>query len=151
MKNYKKLYEKHHNIKVQKGYDIHHIDGNRENNKISNLICLPRKFHKSLHNWVGLVNRQAIEVLLNWYNIQIQKGTTYSPRALGWYMAVKYKKLAKTNPKIEKQRRKYLHELKSQQKLGLSNISGSFDSTGSGRNIYDEKSQHINWVGEINK
>ena len=151
MSEYKKIYENYYKIKIEKGVDIHHIDGNIKNNNIDNLICLPKKFHKCLHNWVGLISREAIEVLLKWYNGAIEKGYKYSHRALGYYMTVKYKKLIKINPETEKQRRKYLKDLKNNQRLNLSTKSGVYNLSSSGRNIYDEKTQHINWVGQLKK
>ena len=42
------IWEKH-NGKIPKGYDIHHIDGNRLNNDISNLIMLTPSEHHKLH------------------------------------------------------------------------------------------------------
>lgn len=45
---------------IPKGYDIHHIDGNKLNNDLDNLVALSRKEHTSLHGegsnnprWVG--------------------------------------------------------------------------------------------------
>lgn len=35
--------------KIPEGFEIHHIDGNRFNNDISNLICLPHDDHEMLH------------------------------------------------------------------------------------------------------
>lgn len=35
---------------IPKGYEIHHIDFNRENNDISNLACIPSKEHHDLHS-----------------------------------------------------------------------------------------------------
>jgi hypothetical protein len=35
--------------KIPKGYDIHHIDGNKLNNHIDNLQCLPHTEHLSMH------------------------------------------------------------------------------------------------------
>lgn len=49
MKNYRKIYEKKCNIKIPKGYEIHHIDFNRENNDIFNLVMLPKKLHSDYH------------------------------------------------------------------------------------------------------
>ena len=53
MTNYRKLWEKHYGTipKDENGnsYDIHHIDGNRENNKISNLKALSIKEHYEIH------------------------------------------------------------------------------------------------------
>lgn len=48
---YRKLYESHYGIKIPPGYEIHHIDQNRNNNDIDNLILLPKKLHSQLH-WV---------------------------------------------------------------------------------------------------
>lgn len=34
---------------IPRGYEIHHIDFNRENNDISNLVCIPKEEHRKLH------------------------------------------------------------------------------------------------------
>ena len=52
-KNYRKIYEEHFG-KIPKdedgrSYQIHHIDGNRENNDISNLKCVSIKEHYEIH------------------------------------------------------------------------------------------------------
>ena len=35
---------------IPKGCDIHHVDGNRSNNDIRNLQCMPRRDHHRLHS-----------------------------------------------------------------------------------------------------
>lgn len=42
------VWEKHRG-KIPEGYVIHHIDGNGHNNDISNLMCLSKSEHRSLH------------------------------------------------------------------------------------------------------
>lgn len=53
MTNYRKLWEKHYGAipKDENGvsYDIHHIDGNRKNNSLSNLKALSIKEHYEVH------------------------------------------------------------------------------------------------------
>lgn len=48
----RKLWERHHNVKIPTGMHLHHIDGNAFNNKISNLVvCTPNEhieFHRKL-------------------------------------------------------------------------------------------------------
>lgn len=48
--SYRKIYEDYFRIKIPAGYDIHHIDRNRGNNDIKNLILLPKELHQRLHN-----------------------------------------------------------------------------------------------------
>lgn len=47
--NYRNLYEKHYKITIPDGFDIHHIDGNSDNNDIRNLLLLPSKLHHQYH------------------------------------------------------------------------------------------------------
>lgn len=42
------IYEKY-NGPIPKGYEVHHIDHNKDNNEIENLILLTRKQHNELH------------------------------------------------------------------------------------------------------
>lgn len=47
--NYRKFYEEQTNLKLPKDFDVHHIDHNRENNNIENLIAIPKKIHQKYH------------------------------------------------------------------------------------------------------
>lgn len=44
------VWEYHNGCEVPKGYEIHHKDLNKDNNDISNLICIPSKEHKHIHS-----------------------------------------------------------------------------------------------------
>lgn len=46
---YRSKYEKAIGRKIKVGYEVHHIDLNRKNNSISNLIELERKLHVNFH------------------------------------------------------------------------------------------------------
>lgn len=48
--DYKKLYANYYGISWNtEEFDIHHINGNREDNNIRNLILLPKELHQRLH------------------------------------------------------------------------------------------------------
>lgn len=47
--DYRKFYKDYYGIKFTAEYDIHHIDFNRDNNNIDNLILLPKKLHAKYH------------------------------------------------------------------------------------------------------
>jgi hypothetical protein len=49
MKNYRKLYEKYHNCCLLPGIDIHHVDGNHQNNSIENLKAVSLEEHYNIH------------------------------------------------------------------------------------------------------
>ena len=66
MVNYKKLYESIHG-KILVGNDVHHIDWNRENNNIDNLISIPKKIHKLIHKYWGYVNREELDKVMVFY------------------------------------------------------------------------------------
>lgn len=57
--NYKTTYELHYG-KIPKGWVIHHIDMNRINNDLDNLIALPHGEHLKLH---GTLNKLAEELI----------------------------------------------------------------------------------------
>jgi hypothetical protein len=56
MINYVNLYKKELEIQFNSSkYEIHHIDLNRKNNKIKNLLLLPRKLHRQYHYYLQVI------------------------------------------------------------------------------------------------
>ena len=55
--NYRKIWESHNGPipkdKDGRSYEIHHIDGNRENNSLSNLVCVSIQEHYEIHQSQG--------------------------------------------------------------------------------------------------
>lgn len=49
LKNYRLKYKRYYNIEFSGSYDIHHIDFDRKNNDISNLLLLPKELHAKYH------------------------------------------------------------------------------------------------------
>lgn len=49
LKDYRKKYKKYYNIEFSNKYVIHHIDMDRTNNDISNLVLLPKELHGKYH------------------------------------------------------------------------------------------------------
>ena len=47
--NYRKFYEKQTLKKIPKDFDVHHLDLNRDNNDILNLVAIPKKLHIEYH------------------------------------------------------------------------------------------------------
>lgn len=45
---------------IPKGYDIHHKDGNHNNNDSTNLVLLPRNVHMLIHRWFGNILINAL-------------------------------------------------------------------------------------------
>lgn len=56
MANYRKIYAKHYGIVISPEYAVHHIDGNRENNDIENLLLLPLKLHSKYHFYKNIID-----------------------------------------------------------------------------------------------
>jgi len=48
---HRRVVEKKMGGKVRKGYEVHHIDGNKNNNRPSNLTAIRKEYHKKLHNF----------------------------------------------------------------------------------------------------
>ncbi len=51
MKNtqYKKFYEFKTEKQIPLNFEIHHLDFNRNNNKIDNLVAIPKTLHQNYH------------------------------------------------------------------------------------------------------
>lgn len=49
IKNYRLKYKRYYGIDFDSSYVIHHIDFNRDNNEISNLLLLPKELHARYH------------------------------------------------------------------------------------------------------
>lgn len=47
--DYRKLYKSHFNIEFDDKMEVHHIDGDRSNNNIDNLLLLPESTHSKFH------------------------------------------------------------------------------------------------------
>lgn len=61
--SYRSTYEKAIHKKIPKGYEIHHIDMNRNHNYIDNLVMLPKKLHQDYHRTLEhLTHFNSIEV-----------------------------------------------------------------------------------------
>ena len=76
MANYRKLYSKHFGITWDsKDFDVHHINGNREDNEIQNLILLPKKLHQRLHT--ALREIQMSEIVLKERGIDLSLAAAY--------------------------------------------------------------------------
>lgn len=56
LKNYRNKYKRHFGIKFNENYVVHHIDMNRQNNDISNLILLPKELHEKYHTILNLIS-----------------------------------------------------------------------------------------------
>lgn len=48
-KNYRKIYSEYYCVELRPEIDIHHIDGNKNNNNPQNLVALPRELHNEYH------------------------------------------------------------------------------------------------------
>lgn len=61
--NYRKFYASHYGIEWDtKEFQVHHIDGNRENNSIDNLVLLPRELHAKIHATIPVPFQEGLTV-----------------------------------------------------------------------------------------
>lgn len=101
------VWEYYNKCKVPKGFDIHHIDKNKDNNDISNLMCISRKRHNEIHKedskdwtdeqWEEARNRMdyAREYANDWH--KSEEGREWHKEqykiSLGKYQSTKIKKI----------------------------------------------------------
>ena len=53
--NYRQFYKEYYGIEFGREFEVHHIDKNRDNNNIENLVLLPAKAHNYYHKIDSLV------------------------------------------------------------------------------------------------
>jgi len=63
--SYRKKYERLYG-KLQDGWNIHHIDWNRKNNDLENLIAVPQKLHHIINAGKLNVNKEQIHGILKY-------------------------------------------------------------------------------------
>lgn len=90
--NYRKFYEKETGKKVPEWFEIHHIDENRNNNSIENLVAIPFELHNKIHlcitkDSVDLSFPNRIDVWM-WYaeylSYEIRKWKTIYNEFIEW-------------------------------------------------------------------
>ena len=79
--NYRKIYKDYYNCSIPKGWQVHHIDWNSENNDPLNLICIPRKLHSLIHSSLGYIKREDIDKCLSVF-MKIKNIDNYTKNAL---------------------------------------------------------------------
>lgn len=75
--DYRKLYKEHYCIEFGNDYAVHHIDGDRSNNNISNLLLMPRDIHTKWHNVqpkIEILKSQPIQYGLNIVDFHCNSG-----------------------------------------------------------------------------
>lgn len=64
--DYRKIYEQHYNITLENDMVIHHIDLDRSNNDISNLLMLPRNLHSKYHMCLNALRRSGERTIISY-------------------------------------------------------------------------------------
>ena len=74
--DYRQYYKDHYNIDFGSEYDVHHIDFDRSNNDINNLLLLPKPLHAKYHKLYpyiqSIIDDRALKAVFD-----INNGTTY--------------------------------------------------------------------------
>lgn len=76
--NYRKIYEQHYGITIPDDFEIHHINKDRTDNRIENLLLLPSRIHQSFHIVDNELSRGFIE------NINYISATVNNVHELGY-------------------------------------------------------------------
>lgn len=74
--DYRQYYKDYYNIDFGSEYEVHHIDFDRSNNDINNLLLLPKPLHAKYHKLYpyiqSIIDDRALKAV-----IDINNGTTY--------------------------------------------------------------------------
>jgi len=76
--NYRKYYSDYYGIKIDSSYAIHHIDFDRNNNNINNLLLLPRKLHSKYHLLINSLTYQKSEIYHGFFDMKASNINKYS-------------------------------------------------------------------------
>ena len=96
--NYNQKYKDHYNIDFNDNYVIHHIDENRKNNDIENLVLLPRGLHSQYHLLKRVVENHALNTVIcgnqaneqNYYLSYYERFINVYKECNKWYDFKKY-------------------------------------------------------------
>ena len=97
--DYKKFYRENLNIPKYdtRKWHIHHIDMNRNNNDIKNLVCIPKILHIKLHCYFSKISLLSDKNILNMgyiimpYDLEnIQNYIEYNSQIYGFIQARNY-------------------------------------------------------------
>lgn len=86
IENYRKKYKEYYGIDFNESFDVHHIDLNRTNNDIDNLILLPKKLHERYHKCLNEIN--GISDISKLKTINVKNGCQFEYEALWRFCAV---------------------------------------------------------------
>ena len=92
-KDYRKKYMEYYNIDLGEGFEIHHLDGNRNNNSIDNLLLLPKKLHREYHFYKNIVCSCDIPTQIcgngahsqNYYLVAVERFIEIMRQCAMWY------------------------------------------------------------------
>ena len=62
MSNYRDFYENALNVEISSFFEVHHIDLNRENNCIENLVAIPKDLHNQYHKYRGKLIDEGVYI-----------------------------------------------------------------------------------------
>lgn len=75
--SYRGKYKRFYNVEIPFGFDVHHIDKNRQNNNMKNLVLLPRQLHLRYHylsrKWNDFQDSQELNYIKSLIAIYIEK------------------------------------------------------------------------------
>ena len=77
--NYRKYYKEYYNIEFGIDMEVHHIDFNRDNNDIENLLLIPKDTHKLFHDslYIFAYNINKMFDMLNTNFNSLNEDTSY--------------------------------------------------------------------------
>lgn len=73
----------YYNSSIPKGYEVHHIDLNRDNNNIENLQLLTIKEHKDLHSALNKLNEETVKKWKGNLKLAIDKAKEWHKSEIG--------------------------------------------------------------------